>query len=146
MNADRKASGRLDDAIDRYCRATEANDIESLASTLSAQVELVSPLSGRMVFRGVEDVTLLATQVYGSMRGLRWTERFGDGDRQVAIGEGRIGPFRLSDAMAFELAPDGRIARIRPHLRPWLGTTWFALVLGRKLVPHAAVLLRALRG
>jgi hypothetical protein len=136
----------MDDAIDRYCRATEANDIESLASTLSAQVELVSPLSGRMVFRGIEDVTLLATQVYGSMRELRWTERFGDGERQVAIGEGRVGPFRLSDAMAFELAPDGRIARIRPHLRPWLATTWFALVLGPKLAPHAAMLLRALRG
>jgi len=132
----------MDDAIDRYCRAAEANDIESLASTLSPQVELVSPLSGRMVFRGIEDVT----QIYGSMRGLRWTERFGDGDRQVAIGEGRIGPFRLGDAMAFELAPDGRIARIRPHLRPWLATTTFALVLGGKLVPHAAVLLRALRG
>jgi hypothetical protein len=136
----------MNDAIDRYCRATEANDIESLAATLSAQVELVSPLSGRMVFRGAEDVTVLATHVYGSMRGLRWTERYGDGDRQVVIGEGRIGPFRLGDAMAFELAADGRITRIRPHLRPWLGTTWLALVLGPKLVPHPGVLMRALRG
>jgi hypothetical protein len=136
----------MDDAIDRYCRASEANDIGSLAATLSPDVEFVSPLSGRMVFRGTDDVTILATQVYGSMRGLRWSEQFGAGDRRVVIGEGRIGPFRLTDAMAFELGLDGRITRIRPHLRPWLATTCLALVLGLKLAPHAGSVARALRG
>jgi hypothetical protein len=129
----------MDDAIDRYCRATEANDIEALTATLSPHVELVSPLSGRLVFRGAEDVTVLATQVYGTMRGLRWSEQFGEGDRRVVIGEGRIGPFRITDAMAFELGVGGRITRIRPHLRPWLATTCFALMLGPKLVPHVGV-------
>jgi hypothetical protein len=62
------------------------------------------------------------------------------------IGEGRVGPFRLTDAMAFELGLDGRITRIRPHLRPWLATTTLALVLGPKLAPHAGVVARALRG
>ena len=51
---------------------------------------------------------MLATQVYGAMRGVRWSEQFGEGDRRVVIGEGRIGPFRLTDAMAFELGADGR--------------------------------------
>jgi len=119
--------------------------MEALAATLSPQVELVSPLSGRMVFRGADDVMLLATQVYGSTRGLRWSEQFGEGDRRVVVSRGRIGPFRLDDAMAFELGADGRIVRLRPHLRPWLATTYFALVLGPKLVPHAGVLARALR-
>jgi hypothetical protein len=136
----------MDDAIDRYCRASEASDIESLTATLSPDVEFVSPLSGRMVFRGTEDVTILLTQVYGAMRGLRWFEQFGEGDRRVVIGEGRVGPFRLTDAMAFELGVDGRITRIRPHLRPWLATTFLALVLGPKLAPHAGVVGRALRG
>jgi hypothetical protein len=136
----------MDDAIDRYCRASEVNDIESLTATLSPRVEFVSPLSGRMVFRGAEDVTVLATQVYGAIRGLRWDERFGDGSRQVVIGEGQVGPFRMTDAMAFELGVDGRITRIRPHLRPWLATTYFALLLGPKLVRHAGVVARALRG
>jgi hypothetical protein len=136
----------MDDAIDRYCRASEANDIEALGTTLSPNVELVSPLSGRMVFRGTEDVKLLATQVYRATRGWRWSEQFGDGNRRVVIGEGRIGPFRISDAIAFELDVDGRITRIRPHLRPWLATTYFALMLGPKMLPHAGVLARALRG
>jgi hypothetical protein len=120
--------------------------MEALAATLSPQVELVSPLSGRMVFRGADDVKLLATQVYGATRGLRWSEQFGEGDHRVVISQGRIGPFRLDDAMAFELDTEGRIVRLRPHLRPWLATTYFALVLGPKLVPHAGVLVRALRG
>jgi hypothetical protein len=136
----------MDDAIDRYCRASEDNDIQSLAETLSPGVEFVSPLSGRMVFRGAGDVTMLATQVYGAMRELRGSERFGQGDRQVVIGEGRIGPFRITDAMAFELGVDGRITRIRPHLRPWLATTCLGLVLGPKLAPQAGVVVRALRG
>ena len=136
----------MDDAIDRYRRASESGDIESLAATLSEDVELVSPLSGHLVFRGADDVTVLTTKVYGAMRGLRWTEEFGSGERRVLIGEGRVGPLRISDAMAFELAPDGRIARIRPHLRPWLATTYFALALVPKMAPHASVLLRALRG
>ena len=120
--------------------------MEALAATLSPQVELVSPLSARMVFRGADDVKLLATQVYGAMRGLRWSEQFGAGDRRVVISEGWIGPFRLTDAMALDLGADGRIVRIRPHLRPWLATTYFALVLGPKLAPHVGVLARALRG
>jgi hypothetical protein len=136
----------MDDAIERYCRASEANDIDSLAATLSPHVEFVSPLSGRMVFRGVDDVTVLVTQVYGAIRGVRWDEQFGEGDRRVVIGEGRVGPFRLTDAMAFELGVDGRITRIRPHLRPWLATTYLALVLGPKLARHAGVVARALRG
>ena len=136
----------MDSAIDRYCRASEVNDIESLTATLSPDVAFVSPLSGRMVFRGSEDVGVLLTAVYGSLRGLKWNERFGDDQRQVAIGEGRIGPFRLTDAMAFELDGDGRIVRLRPHLRPWLAMTYLALLLVPKLAPHLGTLGRALRG
>jgi hypothetical protein len=136
----------MDDTIGRYRRSSESGDIESLAATLSDDIEFVSPLSGRMVFRGAGDVALLATKVYGSMHGLRWTEEFGDGDHRVLIGEGRIGPLRITEAMAFELAADGRIARLRPYLRPWLATTYFALALAPKLAPHPGVLLRALRG
>jgi hypothetical protein len=136
----------MGDAIDRYCRASEANDIASLAATLSPRVEFVSPLSGRMEFHGAKDVTVLVGQVYGAIRDLRWSEQFGEGDRRVVIGEGRVGPFRLTDAMAFELGLDGRITRIRPHLRPWLATTTLALMLGPKLAPHPGVIARALRG
>jgi len=48
---------------------------------------------------------------------------------RVVIGEAAVGPFKLGDAMALELAEDGRIRRIRPHLRPWPALTLLALKL-----------------
>lgn len=134
------------DAVARYRAASEADDIPALLATLAPDAELVSPLSGRMVFRGTRDLELLLTAVYGSMRNLRWSEEVGDGSRRVVLGEGRLGPLRLGDAMVLELDEQGRIRRIRPHLRPWLAVTVFALLLGPKVLGHPGMVWRALRG
>jgi hypothetical protein len=99
-----------------------------------------------MVFRGHDDLRVLLGAVYATTRELRWTEEIGDGAARVLIGQFKIGPLRASDAMAFELDSDGRIRRIRPHLRPWLATTLFALLLGPQVARHPGVLWRALRG
>lgn len=135
----------MDDAVGRYRAASEANDIEAMMETLSSQPELVSPISGRMVFRGRDDVRILLTAVYGSIRDLRWDERIGEGSTQVLFGGAKVGPLRLGDAMVLELSPDGRIARIRPHLRPWLTLTLVALLLGPRVGRHPGVVWRALR-
>jgi SnoaL-like domain len=134
-----------DDAVTRYRAASEANDIDGVMQTLTSDVELVSPISGRMVFRGREDLRSLLAAVYGSLRGFRWDEEVGDSRVRLLIGEGFIGPLKLSDAMVLELAEDGRIQRFRPHLRPWLAVTLFALVLGAKVGRHPAIVVRALR-
>jgi hypothetical protein len=63
----------MDDAIARYRAASEANDMPALLATLAPQVELVSPISGRMCFRGIDDVGFLLGRVYGLMRELRWS-------------------------------------------------------------------------
>lgn len=89
------------DALDRYLAASSANDIDALMGTLAPDAEVFSPISGRMVFRGHDDLR--------------------------------------------ELADDGRIKTIRPHLRPWLALTLFALVLGPKVARHPGIVLRALR-
>ena len=135
----------MDDAIARYRVASEANDIDALMETFAPDAQLISPLSGRMVFRGRDDLRTLLTAVYGSLRGWKWHEELGDDRHRVVIGEGRVGPFKLGDAMVFELTEDGRIGRVRPHLRPWLGLTGFALLVAPRLIPHGAVVLRALR-
>jgi hypothetical protein len=136
----------MSDAVTRYRQATEANDIAAVMETLAPEPALVSPLSGHMVFRGRDDVRLLLTAVYGTLRDLTWGEEVGDGTARVVIGDCKVGPLRLSDAMAFDLDAEGRITRIRPHLRPWLATTVFALLLGPKVARHPRVVLRALRG
>ena len=130
--------------MERYRAASEANDIDALMGTLADDVELASPISGRRVFRGRDDLRVLLDAVYGSLRGLRWTERVGDGASQVLVGEARVGPFQMTDAMVFDLAADGKIRRIRPHLRPWLALTVLALILGPKVGRHPGVVRRAL--
>ena len=134
------------DAVEHYRVASEAGDMEALMAALAPDVEVVSPISGRMVFRGHQDVRVLLTAVYGTLRDLHWTDPVGDGDRRVLIGETRIGPIRMTDAMVFELAPDGLIRRISPHLRPWLVLTLFAAVLGPKVGRRPGVVRRALAG
>ena len=47
-----EAGASVPEAIARYCAASSAGDLEALMATLAADAELVSPLSGRMVFRG----------------------------------------------------------------------------------------------
>lgn len=135
----------MDDATARYRAATEANDIDGIMATLASEAELVSPISGRMVFGGKDDLRVLLAAVYGSLRGLRWDKEIGDQTSRVLIGAAKIGGVTLGDAMVFELADDGLIRRIRPHLRPWLGLTVFTLVVGPKLARHPAVIWRALR-
>lgn len=135
----------VDDAIARYRAASEANDIDALMETLAPDAELVSPLSGHMVFRGHDDLRALLSAVYGSLRDWKWREELGDQTRRVLTGDGRVGPFNLGDAMVFELAADGRITRVRPHLRPWLGLTGFALMVGPRIARNPGVVWRALR-
>ena len=133
------------DSLAHYRSASEANDIGRLMETTTSDVEVVSPISGRMVFKGQKDVEFLLGAVYGVLRGLKWQEEIGSGDRRVLYGEARLLGVRLTDAMVFDLAPDGRIRRISPHLRPWLALTLFALVLGPKVGVRPGVVWRALR-
>ena len=135
----------MDDAVSRYASASERGDIEALMGACAPDVELVSPLSGRMVFRGEDDVRALLAAVYGNLKNLRWTLTLGEGKDRVAVGEARLLGVRLTDAMVFELAPDGRIRRISPHLRPWLALTLFALVLGPRVARRPGMVWRALR-
>jgi ketosteroid isomerase-like protein len=134
------------DSLQRYLTASEAGDLSGIGDAFAEDVEVVSPISGRMVFRGREDVTFLLTAVYTTLKDVRWTQTVGDGERRVVVGNARIGPVRMTDAMVFDFAPDGRIRRIGPHLRPWLALTLFALVLGPQVARRPGVIRRALRG
>lgn len=119
--------------------------MDALMSVLAADVRVVSPISGSMVFRGSDDVRFLLSHVYRCVHGLRWTSQLSDGSSCVLVGEGKVAGVTITDAMVFELAPDGRIARISPHLRPWLALSLFALLLGPRVARRPGAVLRALR-
>src|ERR1700694_2809210 len=135
----------VDDAVARFRTASEQNDIDGLIATLAPDAELVSPLSGNLVFKGHEDLRVLLSAVYGALEGWRWRQELGDGAIRVVLGDGMIGPFKLADVTVLELDDEGKIRRMRPYLRPWLAETYFALALGPKLAGNFGVILRAAR-
>jgi hypothetical protein len=87
---------------------------------------------------------LLAT-VYGVLTELVWRDFVGDGSRRVAVSEARLAGVSITDAMVLELDDAGQIVRLRPHLRPWLAITLFAVRVGPKLARHPGIIRRALR-
>ncbi len=135
----------VENAVARYCSAVEAGDMAALAETLAPNVDLPSPVIGRALFRGRDDVTELLAVVYGMLRGVRWEPPVGDGTQRLAVAEARLGPMRIGDAMVFELDGEGRIERIRPHLRPLLATILFFLMIGPRVIRNPGLLLRALK-
>src|SRR5262245_63429330 len=110
------------DAVAVFCDATRARDVDRIVSTLAPDAELFSPLSGRMVFRGRDDLRALLGAVYGGLSNLVWREVVGEGATRVAVSDARIAGVGITDEMLLELDDDGMILRIRPHLRPLLAT------------------------
>ena len=108
------------DAVTTFLDATQRNDVEAMVSVLAPDVELVSPLSGRMVFRGRDDLRVLLAAVYGGLNDLIWQEVIGDGSTRVAVSTATVAGVTVTDAMVLDLDEAGQIRRIRPHLRPWL--------------------------
>jgi limonene-1,2-epoxide hydrolase len=139
------ATSETNDAVAEFCEATRANDIDRVVRTLAPDAELLSPLSGRMVFRGRDDLRVLLGAVYGGLSNLVWREVIGEGATRVAVSDAQIAGTTITDAMVLELDDAGLIVRIRPHLRPWRAITLFALVLGPKIARHPGVARRALQ-
>jgi hypothetical protein len=133
------------DSVAGFCAAAQTNDPDGMVVALAPDAQLLSPLFGRVVFRGHEDLRVLLGAAFGSLRDLRWLHIVGEGQTRVAVSEARVAGLVINDAMVVELDDAGRIRSIRPHLRPWLALTVFALRLGPKLVRHPGVIRRALQ-
>lgn len=135
------------DVVSQFLAAAAAGDTDALIATLADDAEMVTPLSSRVVVRGREDLrTFFAAFLPVLSRDLHWRIRVGNGDTTVAVAEARLGGVRVEDAMLIEQNTDGRIHRITPHVRPWLGLTVSAFVLGPKLMRHPGLIRRAIRG
>lgn len=134
----------MDSAVDRYMAASQANDIDGMLATFAPDAELISPIIGSMVFRGYDDLRVVLTAIYGSLTGLRWHDTLSDGRIRVVLGKARIGPLTIDDAMLLEVADDGSIRRIKPHLRPWGAITLLALRVGPRIALSPKVVQRGL--
>lgn len=114
--------------------------------TMTENAEMVTPLSNRAVVQGRDDLRVVFAAFLPVLsRDLHWRIRVGDAHTTVAVADARIGGMRVEDAMLIEHDADGRILRVTPHVRPWLGLTVSALVMGPKLMLHPRTMRRAMR-
>lgn len=132
--------------VARFCAAVAAGDVDAVIETMAEDAEMVTPLSSRAVIRGRDDLRVVFASLLPTLsRDLHWRLRVGNADATVAVAEARLGGVRVQDAMLIEQDRDGRIRRVTPHVRPWLGLTVSGFVLGLKLVRHVGVMRRAMR-
>lgn len=135
-----------DDLVGSFLTAVATGDLNGLMDTMADNAEMVTPLSSRAVIRGRDDLRLVFAAFLPVLsQDLHWRIRVGDGRTTVAVANARIGGVSVEDAMLIEQDADGRILRVTPHVRPWLGLTVSALVMGPKLAAHPQVMLRAMR-
>ena len=116
----------------------------AMATTFASDIELPSPLAGRLTFRG-DDVRGILTAVYAMLRDVEWELPVGDGATRLAVTHAKILGMRIDDAMVFDLDEQGKIRRIRPHLRPLAATVLFALAVGPRVAGKPLMILRSLR-
>ncbi|MGW0247060.1 nuclear transport factor 2 family protein [Nocardia goodfellowii] len=135
----------MDDFLAQYCAASVARDFDTMMEAVAPDAILISPLSGRSVFRGHDDLRVLLTTVYSALSDSSWEPPIGTGDRRVILGHAKIGPVRLTDAMIVDLDADGRIRRFAPHLRPWLALTLVAIRLVPAMLRNPAVMRRSMQ-
>jgi hypothetical protein len=119
--------------------------METLASTFAPGIELPSPLFGTFVFKGADDVRELFTAVYDLLGEVTWESPIGTDAPRVAMEHARVAGLRIDNAMHFDLDREGRILRMRPHLRPLLAVLVFAALIGPRMARHPGVVLRAIR-
>ena len=126
--------------------AFRQHDVDGVVAALAPDAELVSPIVGRAVFRGEHDLRVLFGVLCSALVDLRWRSVVGDGQVRVLFGRARVaGPVVLEDALLVELAEDGRVQRLTPHLRPWLGATALAARVLPAVLRHPRLARRALR-
>src|SRR3954470_19743942 len=97
------------DALALYARAGETGDVDLLLSAYAPDGSLRSPIAGRFVFRGADDLRRLMTEVYRVAKQSTFTRRALDGDVGMLTGTSRVWGFRIEEAFAFDLDERGRI-------------------------------------
>jgi len=133
------------DAVERFCRAAEINDVDGMLAQCAATAELIPPISSKMVIAGHDDLRLLLGAVFGSIRNLRVRQILADGDTRVSVFDATFAGLYLTDAMVIDCDDAGQIRRITPHIRPLLPLVLVSIATAPKILRYPRMILRSRR-
>lgn len=119
----------------RYRSAGEAHDIDGVLDTLAADVVLRSPISGRVSFRGRDEVRGLLDSVFATITDIRYFADIGDDRTRALFYRGNVDGQPVEEAARIELNADGQISEITLFFRPLPGLA----ALTAALVPRLAI-------
>lgn len=140
------ASASDRDVLALYAKAGETSDADLVASLFAEDGTLRSPIFGRFVFRGRDDLRTLMSVVYRAVKDTQFTRRAREGRTAMLTGSSRVLGLRIEEAFAFDLDERGQIENVTVHIRPLPGLIALMLALSVPMTfRHPGVVLRAVR-
>lgn len=140
--------------VERYHAALEARKYDDIVDTMTDDVQLHSPITGRTPIRGKRDLRLVTGIVLDAIDDLTSTVHPLGADTVVVLFSGSVRGVPIQGVDVLRLAEDGRIADVTVYIRPLLGLITLmsavggdvARANGRPWVARLAALTAPVRG
>jgi len=113
--------------------AMERKDVHAVVATLHPDVELRSPISRRVRFRGHAQVREVLEVVYREIGPVEVTDVIGDGTVRVLLVRSSVRGHPLEEAFVLRLHDDGRVAQLTLYVRTMPQLVTFAAAIGPPL-------------
>lgn len=117
----------------RFRAAAQAGDVQALLDTLAEDVELYSPISDRVTFRGRAELGELMRSVFATLEDIHYFADVGDARTRVLFDRASVGGEALEQAIRVELNDRHQIERLTIFFRPLPGLTTLAAALAPRV-------------
>lgn len=119
--------------MDELIEAMRVKDVDAMLACMRPDVELRSPISRRVAFRGQAQVREVLGVVYATVGPMEVTAVVDEGRTRVLVGATSVGGHPLDETIVLELDDAGQVARMTLYVRAMPQLVTFAAILGPRL-------------
>lgn len=98
--------------------AMERRDVQAVADAFAATAEFHSPLTGKLTFKGREQIAALAGIVLDEFENFRYTDEIMGDEAGFLVGRAEVDGLEIEFVDHLRFGGDGRIAEITVFFRP----------------------------
>ena len=98
--------------------AMERRDIQAVADAFAAKAEFHSPLTGKLTFKGREQIAVLAGIVLDEFENFRYTDEIMGDEGGFLVGRAKVDGLEIEFVDHLRFGDDGRIAEMTVFFRP----------------------------